>query len=289
MTNRKGFTLIELLVVIAIIAILAAILFPVFARARAESYKTACQSNLKNFALAFQMYVQDWDALPLPMDGGQSQVGVWMDSADTSGVTSPQIGAIWPYVQSRLTPTDNMCVWSCPAAPHLPQSATNPGYSVGDSYAMNEYLRKAFQGEINFNSGRPAGYYCGLSPDSCSEPSKVILLFEAVQDIYCATSRAGSPWYWAVTSNPVNNQFATRFPNGGTGVVGMPNDLHMGMCSFLFLDGHVKCMMPAQTWTQASSVQHSGTTTGWMYFHLFYPGTGPDDLWNPQAPGVTFP
>jgi len=59
--RRKGFTLIELLVVIAIIAILAAILFPVFARAREKARQSSCRSNLKQIALAHLMYVQDYD------------------------------------------------------------------------------------------------------------------------------------------------------------------------------------------------------------------------------------
>src|SRR5262245_10981595 len=68
---RRAFTLIELLVVIAIIAILAAILFPVFARAREAARKTTCLSNLKNIGLAALMYVQDYDEqFPwLMMDG----------------------------------------------------------------------------------------------------------------------------------------------------------------------------------------------------------------------------
>ncbi|MBC7289450.1 MAG: DUF1559 domain-containing protein, partial [Armatimonadetes bacterium] len=65
---RKGFTLIELLVVIAIIAILAAILFPVFARAREKARQASCMSNLKQLALAMLMYAQDYDEnLPLSL------------------------------------------------------------------------------------------------------------------------------------------------------------------------------------------------------------------------------
>lgn len=58
---RKGFTLIELLVVIAIIALLAAILFPVFARARENARRSSCQSNLKQIALGIKQYTQDYD------------------------------------------------------------------------------------------------------------------------------------------------------------------------------------------------------------------------------------
>ncbi len=66
MTKKSGFTLIELLVVIAIIAILAAILFPVFAQAREKARSISCLSNLKQLANGFMMYSQDYDeCLPL--------------------------------------------------------------------------------------------------------------------------------------------------------------------------------------------------------------------------------
>jgi len=61
MTRRRAFTLIELLVVIAIIAILAAILFPVFAQAREKGRQATCQSNLKQIGTAFSLYIQDYD------------------------------------------------------------------------------------------------------------------------------------------------------------------------------------------------------------------------------------
>jgi prepilin-type N-terminal cleavage/methylation domain-containing protein/prepilin-type processing-associated H-X9-DG protein len=61
--KKHGFTLIELLVVIAIIAILAAILFPVFAKAREKARQATCQSNLKQIGTAFAMYLQDYDGV----------------------------------------------------------------------------------------------------------------------------------------------------------------------------------------------------------------------------------
>jgi len=66
LAKRNGFTLIELLVVIAIIAILAAILFPVFARARAKAYQTQCLSNIKNLATVYKIYLSDWASLYPP-------------------------------------------------------------------------------------------------------------------------------------------------------------------------------------------------------------------------------
>jgi prepilin-type N-terminal cleavage/methylation domain-containing protein/prepilin-type processing-associated H-X9-DG protein len=72
---RRGFTLIELLVVIAIIAILAAILFPVFAKAREKARSATCQSNLKQLALACLMYAQDYDEVNVPTNRWNSATG----------------------------------------------------------------------------------------------------------------------------------------------------------------------------------------------------------------------
>jgi len=82
---KKGFTLIELLVVIAIIAILAAILFPVFARARENARRASCQSNEKQIALGFKQYIQDYDEHypavgPNGTSGILNNAGGWADS-----------------------------------------------------------------------------------------------------------------------------------------------------------------------------------------------------------------
>jgi prepilin-type N-terminal cleavage/methylation domain-containing protein/prepilin-type processing-associated H-X9-DG protein len=94
-STRRGFTLIELLVVIAIIAILAAILFPVFARAREKARQASCQSNLKQIALASKMYSSDYDGQALPM---------W---AYGIGLPGQPVGRIWwttivqPYMKNE--------------------------------------------------------------------------------------------------------------------------------------------------------------------------------------------
>ena len=106
----KGFTLIELLVVIAIIALLAAILFPSFSRARENARKVSCINNLKQLGLGFLQYTQDYDELlpgssPSSASPPTSAGGHWVVSppAGCTGAASPcrpDTGAIFPYIKS---------------------------------------------------------------------------------------------------------------------------------------------------------------------------------------------
>src|SRR5689334_16181878 len=99
--SRQGFTLIELLVVIAIIAILAAILFPVFARAREQARKTTCLSNMKQIGLSLGMYLQDYDEVFPP--GG---LKVW----EVTKKTDRNLLAV------QLQPyTKNLQIFHCPS------------------------------------------------------------------------------------------------------------------------------------------------------------------------------
>jgi len=120
---RRAFTLIELLVVIAIIAILAAILFPVFAQAKAAAKKTACISNQRQNISAMLMYLGDSD--------GAYPIGVGADR--TTGITF--------FVQDILQPyRKNAAVIGCPAYP-----GTNEGEDFSGDYANNNYTGSLFQ------------------------------------------------------------------------------------------------------------------------------------------------
>lgn len=123
--HKKGFTLIELLVVIAIIAILASILFPVFARARENARRASCMSNLKQVGMAAMMYVQDYDEF---YPGRYSQNDVLPpDGEDLSG------GNNYWYWQQMLYPyTKNMQAFLCPSS-----DSTN---ILRRNYGANRYI-----------------------------------------------------------------------------------------------------------------------------------------------------
>src|SRR5688500_15272051 len=104
-TQRKaGFTLIELLVVIAIIALLAAILFPVFARSRENAMRAACQSNLKQIELAYTQYIQDyderyphnWDTPEVDIAGTKNGTSMTLAGMSVSSPVDTNEPYVWP-------------------------------------------------------------------------------------------------------------------------------------------------------------------------------------------------
>jgi len=167
----RGFTLIELLVVIAIIAILAAMLFPVFARARESARKIQCLSNVKNIAIAVQMYLTDYDRYP-PGEHDAGEVA-YFDTAPGGGSWDPDSMAHcnrryqanpylrWPVIFDEYT--KNRDVWKCPSTRNW-NGATWIVPDYGKGYV--DYLRQT-EGKW----GRAARPDCGGGPCGLAWPA----------------------------------------------------------------------------------------------------------------------
>jgi prepilin-type N-terminal cleavage/methylation domain-containing protein/prepilin-type processing-associated H-X9-DG protein len=213
--RSKGFTLIELLVVIAIIAILAAILFPVFARARENARRASCQSNLKQIGLGIMQYAQDYDETIVPMRNGPNV------STDPMYRT-PWAALIQPYVKStqlfkcpsNSTTTSLFGTDNDPAtptfSPAIPVSYITTG---GDS------------GTTNGTGDRRSMYPdTGTAMAAVEYPATTLIIVETrgntQADMYQTAQVTGT---------------GTTFTN------------HLGTSNFLFADGHVKSMKPAAT------------------------------------------
>src|SRR5437764_11063090 len=133
MRLKKGFTLIELLVVIGIIALLAAILFPVFSQAREKARAAACMSNLKQMGGAWMMYAQDYDER-YPMSNGGSTVGDNCPTMKDRGVYAGWIGNLLvPY-------TKNAAIFQCPSNPRV--SRVNFGNGCAGPSGTDEAFAK---------------------------------------------------------------------------------------------------------------------------------------------------
>lgn len=291
--RARGFTLIELLVVIAIIAILAAILFPVFAQARDAARKAACQSNLKQFAGAFAMYASDYDGLfpnpggrefapPLPRNGA-----AWYSATRnraTGQVTDSGLG-VFPYLKQRGNASNN--VWSCPNS--IPGSGRGQ-FDVGQNYSMNDYLRQSHPGQRVTAFGAPPAsqfpaYQTGISPDIMGAgPADVILLFEVVQSSSGGNNRNGSVYFSTLPRS------ASRY--GAAGLpIGSPEEYHQGNSTFLFCDGHAKTMKPTLTWTRATQAAVVRFNNAYVTAQPGAPRSGGStvDRWNPVFSGVVYP
>jgi prepilin-type N-terminal cleavage/methylation domain-containing protein/prepilin-type processing-associated H-X9-DG protein len=186
MHRRKGFTLIELLVVIAIIAILAAILFPVFAQARDKARQTACISNCKQIGTAFMMYNQDYDEQFPFVTCGDSYTG---GCANWIPGSLPWPLTIQPYIKNfgvyvcpsdgdkacfskpgSVNGYDKMLVYAGWPSAHLNMTPQEQASIFPLSYATNYYLS---------NSSLGGGVASGtVSLGAIAAPAKTMLLSE---------------------------------------------------------------------------------------------------------------
>lgn len=236
---RRAFTLIELLVVIAIIALLAAILFPVFAQARAKARQTVCASNLKQMGLAIGMYAQDFDGYYVP----KYPCIAYGDLAYPDHCTSPTqgvpVGAITPALPEWIPASDappgtdyllkgylkNEQVRLCPSRPSDP--------TLGEGrYVLNSW-------DSYFGKGRDETGPQNQTDAKVPEPAGTILVLEhtnrasecqAGQEAGAGDFLQDEPGHWQIT--------------------------HQGGMNTLWCDGHVRWLLPSQMRRHQFTIQN---------------------------------
>jgi prepilin-type N-terminal cleavage/methylation domain-containing protein/prepilin-type processing-associated H-X9-DG protein len=236
---RSGFTLIELLVVIAITSLLAAILFPVFARARENARRASCQSNLKQLGLAYFQYSQDYDERLVPAEM----------IVDSAGHTLWWPDLIQPYLKSTQ-------VVVCPSEKLLSNSAwwagptrTNYSYNANRQTSNVNTIIGGLYGTPNSGAFGPSGLKYEttagandvLKMSAVEDVSGTVLMGDGVTWVSGLGGKSNSYWgdgypYWRDATN-------VSYPLSG-GVDKVPDNRHFDGVNFVFFDGHVKWKKP---------------------------------------------
>jgi prepilin-type N-terminal cleavage/methylation domain-containing protein/prepilin-type processing-associated H-X9-DG protein len=260
MRRTEGFTLIELLVVIAIIAILAAILFPVFARVKAKANQAACINNLKQISTALLMYAQEWDNMTFPN----------IDSLADPNWAGHGLG----YTNYFNPYLNNEEVWFCPAKGITKYgTATVPATIPPGSGTVTKYTQTYYANQIidsdyyNPASWRYQYAWCPRSLEDFKSPAHFITFFDGgLYGIDIGGAARQSDWWVAMHLNPDGSaKFARTEPDGllnGTPL--WTNDpplwctmagRHMGNVDVAFLDGHVSIMPMATLYYGPGTIQ----------------------------------
>ena len=244
--KHRAFTLIELLVVIAIIAVLAAILFPIFAQAREAARKTACLSNMRQIGMSTRMYMQDYeDRFPQTK---QTNAQPQIDDYDGS-LENPDYGSIFamilPYTghggQSNEDHLFQQRIFACPDDP-TPFDPNCPNViNIGGPHVIS-YLVNAY-------------FVWGLRDAGVSKPAETIIYTERRSQ----TSAKGTlpycddiyhPWFDA--SNP---NIAPPEMDALEGA--MATDRHQGGMNYVFTDGHSGWKRFTQTFSPPQINRHT--------------------------------
>lgn len=274
MYSRKGFTLIELLVVIAIIAILAAILFPVFAQAREKARATACVSNMKQIGLGLYMYNQDYDeTMPMAQDYGTYNTNIAIELS--------------PYVmKNEIGQASTNSVWHCPddnVTPVNIYGGTVPTGTLHQTYAP-VWCDDAIAGETwppNVADAVNGGAYIpGRTLAAFEDPSGTFAIVETANPLnYLGNNFAGiqAPYTLGTNGGTQNCTSAVDWYQackaGETVVPGKPDGWHSGGWNYVFVDSHVKWMRPEQT--VGKGVNGTGKRDDGSYCSYMYHPCGP--------------
>lgn len=233
--RRNGFTLIELLVVIAIIAILAAILFPVFAKAREAARQTTCRSNLKQLGTSAAMYSQDYDEQTLPYLSGTGAAGSMPMPDGSSAGFQLWLHLLHPY-------TKNFGIFNCPSS------------------TMTKYTGQ-YTG--NFGYGLNLATAVTLAQAALNRPSDLIQFADSYY--YLVRPSDGL--------NPPNGNSATNSAYNDTTCNAAPLYMrHSEMVNVSYYDGHVKSIKAGSTYLPTASGGYTngcapfqGLPAAWQY------------------------